>query len=265
MARIVYITEVVTALAAGAERRFQADRYLALLAATGDVTLKGTGANEFGKGGSLLPVRVCIGGLDGPIGMVIFRNDTGAPITFTAVTSNAPIIDNRDSAAAGLAANVAVTNAPSVDGQAAEGAVPAGNPHRMGGYDGAALRTLRTDAEGRQVALPIAVPADQAFGRISVGTTAETTLIAQVATKRHGLTGVVIANLDTAACTVDFRDSTGGTIRFSVTVPAGTSVTYSFPVPWWAVAVNTNWTAKLRAAKATNDIDISAQSFQVGY
>jgi len=266
----LYQTQTQT-LAAGAESGFQADRFLRVLASTGTLTIVGTGANDFGSAGASLPPRVQIAGplgMDGqrePIGPIRLRNDTAGPVTFTIATSNAPIDDSRDVGETAVTTTVTVSGVVDVDGQAAEGAAPAGQPHRIAGTDGAALRTLRTDAEGRAVVLPVGVPAGQDLNRLVIGTDVETTLIAQVAATRHGLTGITIANRDTAATTVDLRDTTGGTVRATYTVPAGETLSFSYPVPWWAAATNTNWTAKLRAAVATNDVEISVQSFRVGY
>lgn len=395
MPRTLFQTSTFT-LAAGAEAGFQADSYLRLLSSTGAVTLVSTAANDFGPAGASFPNRFQITGplaadgvMRGPIGPVRFKNNTGGSITFTVATSNNPMEDSRDLAETGLTGTVTVSGITDVEGAAAEGAAPAGNPVRMAGSDGAALRTMATDnggrpvvvgaaaagaahtgnpvmmggsdgtnaqrlrtdtsgrpivtgaaasgsavtgnpvlaagsdgtnarslstdtggrltissaaaahdaavagnpvrtagralsahytavssgdtadlitdLNGRQVVAPIGLPQSQDQNRITLTTTTETTLIGQVASVRHGMTVLTIANRDTVACTVDLRDTTGGTIRRSIIVPAGQTFCCDMIAGWWQAAVNTNWTAQLRAATTTNAVEISCQSFRVGY
>ena len=138
-----------TTLAAGASCGFDADAYFAILATSGALTLKARGTNDFGASGSILPGRVTIAGdvaADGRrsrIGQLIIQNDTAGAVTFTVATSSGEIIDVRGSGETGLATDV--------EGPAAEGAAPSGNPLRVAGSDGAALRTLRTDTTGRAI------------------------------------------------------------------------------------------------------------------
>lgn len=394
MPRTLYQTSTFT-LAAGAEAGFQADSFLRLLSSTGAVTLVSTAANDFGRDGATFPNRFQITGpvgADGarlPIGPVRFKNGGGAPITFTVATSNNPMEDARDLAETGLTGTVTISGVSDVEGAAAEGAAPSGNPVRMAGSDGAALRTLATDTtgrervvgaaaagaahagdpvlmggsdgtnaqrlrvdtsgravvtgaaasgaavtgnpvlaagsdgtnarslttdtggrltissaaaahdsavsgnpvrtagralsahytavssgdtadlitdlNGRQVVAPIGLPQSQDQNRITLSTTTETTLITAVASVRHGMTVLTIANRDTAATTVDIRDTTAGTIRRTIIVPAGQTFCCDMVAGWWQAAVNTNWTAQLRAATTANAVEISVQSFRVGY
>lgn len=109
------------------------------------------------------------------------------------------------------------------------------------------------------------IPQLQDMNRITLSTTTETTLIASVASIRHGVHGLIIANRDTAAATVDLRDTTAGIIRHSIIVPAGQTVSIPFDYGWWQNLANTNFTAQLRAAITTNAVEISALSYRVPY
>ena len=119
--------------------------------------------------------------------------------------------------------------------------------------------SLMGDLAGRQIIKQLGFPQANVFGRVTLTTTTETTLIAAVASNRLELDNLVIANRDSAATTVDIRDTTGGTVRWSIIVPAGQTVAVSFRgVP--AAAVNTNLTAQLRGA-ATTAVEISANGY----
>lgn len=75
-------------------------------------------------------------------------------------------------------------------------------------------------------------------------TTAETPLIAAVASTFLDLVSLVVINTSTSATQVDFRDSSGGTIRLSLYVPAGDTRGIALPVPFPQSVVNQAWTAK---------------------
>lgn len=93
---------------------------------------------------------------------------------------------------------------------------------------------------------------------ITLTDTTETTLIAAVASTFLDLESVVISNTSSTAVRVDFRDTTGGSVRFSVYVGAGQASGF---IPKKAIkqtAVNTNWTAKLSGS--VTDVRIYAQA-----
>jgi hypothetical protein len=162
--RALYQTSTFT-LAAGAECNFQAAQFLRVLSSTGALTIVSTSANDFGSGGASIPARVQVAGpvlLDGTraaIGPVRFKNGTGVSITFTVATSNASIDDSRDTGETGLTGTVAISGNATVVGPGAEAAAPAGNPVRMAGSDGAALRTLHTDTAGNPIIVGAAAEA----------------------------------------------------------------------------------------------------------
>lgn len=78
--------------------------------------------------------------------------------------------------------------------------------------------------------------------------TAETTVVAAAASTFNDLTAIVISNTSATAARVDFRDTTAGSVLFSIYVPAGDvrGATFNRPVP--QTSVNTNWTAQSSAS-----------------
>lgn len=122
-----------------------------------------------------------------------------------------------------------------------------------------------TDLHGRQVIALGNVDQLKDKNRITLTTTTETTLIAAVASVRHVVNKLIIANRDTVACTVDIRDATAGTVRSSIVIPAGQTFVENDVVGDPQNAVNTNWTAQLRAATTTNAVEISVRSYRLGF
>jgi molybdenum cofactor biosynthesis enzyme len=130
-------------------------------------------------------------------------------------------------------------------------------------YDGVrgttALPTAVTDGQlvgaaadkyGRQVVLPVTI-------RDLIGTqtttinnsTAETTVVSQAASVFNDLLMLVISNTSGTAARLDFRDTTGGSVLFSLYAPAGDTRGFSLGgvvIP--QTSVNTNWTAQSSAS-----------------
>jgi hypothetical protein len=80
---------------------------------------------------------------------------------------------------------------------------------------------------------------------VLTASTAETTLVGATASTFHDLLEVTFCNSSlTTATQVDIRDSTGGTVRCSVFVPAGSTVVKAWHTPLPQATVNTNWTAQ---------------------
>lgn len=82
-------------------------------------------------------------------------------------------------------------------------------------------------------------------------TTTETSLIAAVASTFNDIVSLVVINTSATATQVDFRDSTAGTIRLSLYVPAGDTRGIALPTPLPQAAVNTAWTAKCGTSVAS--------------
>ena len=161
-----------------------------------------------------------------------------------------------------------VTNAVKVTGNAGgafdaatNAAVPA-NAVQIGGVSSTALPSAFTatdlapmmmDKFGRQVVLPFSIrdltlPMTQLT---LTSTTTETSLIAAVASTFNDLASVIVINTSATATQVDFRDSTAGTIRLSLYVPAGDTRGATFTTPLPQNAVNTAWTAKCGTSVAS--------------
>lgn len=88
--------------------------------------------------------------------------------------------------------------------------------------------------------------------------TAETTLIPAVAAQFNDLLSIVCINTSATPTRVDFRDSTAGTIRFSIQCPAGDTRGISLTAGMPQAAVNTAWTAQ--CSVSVSSIIITGQS-----
>lgn len=79
--------------------------------------------------------------------------------------------------------------------------------------------------------------------------TSETTIGTAVASTFLDLVGLIISNTSATAARVDIRDTTGGSVLFSLYIPAGDVRGFSLPgssIP--QTTVNTNWTAQSSAS-----------------
>ena len=119
--------------------------------------------------------------------------------------------------------------------------------------------TIQGDLAARPVMRPIGMPQANAYGRVTLTTTTETTLLSATASNRWELDNVVIANRDTVAHTVDIRDALAGTVRWSIVVPAGTTQALSLDgAP--SSAANAAVTAALREA-ATTAVEVAVNAY----
>lgn len=115
------------------------------------------------------------------------------------------------------------------------------------------LTGTMVDKFGRQVVLPngtrdIVNPITQLT---LTSTTTETSLIGAVASTFNDLLSLIVINTSATATQVDFRDSTGGTVRLSIYVPAGDTRGAVFHSPMPQATVNTAWTAKCGTSVAS--------------
>jgi len=78
--------------------------------------------------------------------------------------------------------------------------------------------------------------------------TSETTVFTAVASTFLDLTAIAVANTSATATRVDFRDTTAGSVLFSIYVPAGDTRGIVFTRPFPQTTVNTNWTAQSSAS-----------------
>ena len=157
-----------------------------------------------------------------------------------------------------------------VFGDVAHDAVDSGNPLSLGGIArtafaavSAALDRVKAtfDLQGRQIVRINAMRGLRIKNPITLTNTTETTLLTAAASTFHDLTKVIVSNTSATAVRVDFRDTTAGTVMFSIYAPAGQTVGFTDSTdPIEQAAVNTNWTAQLSAA--VTDVRIFAQAIR---
>lgn len=137
-------------------------------------------------------------------------------------------------------------------------AVPANAAYNAGNAS-TALATAATagntvgamyDKFGRQVVLPLTIRdlVGTQTTTISASTT-ETTIVTAAASTFNDLMLLVISNTSATAARVDIRDTTAGSVLFSIYVPAGDVRGFSMggvAIP--QTTVNTNWTAQSSAS-----------------
>jgi len=93
---------------------------------------------------------------------------------------------------------------------------------------------------------------------ITLSDTTETILIsAGGAGVFHDLTLLWVTNSSVTAVRVDFRDATGGTVRFSLALAANGGAVPPILIPIAQITANNNWTAQL--SSAVTDVRIFAQ------
>jgi hypothetical protein len=149
-----------------------------------------------------------------------------------------------------------------VVGTVAHDGADSGNPVKVGGVARTTNPTavaagdrvdLFADDLGRSVVYPIAPRDGIVVGsRISLTSTTETTLVAATASTFHDLVMLILSNESATEVRVDFRDTTAGTVLFSIDLAGdGGGAVIPFRVPWPQATVNTNWTAQCSSAVST--------------
>lgn len=153
----------------------------------------------------------------------------------------------------------------------ATGATGAAVPSRAS-YDGViaatALPTAATagnltgsiaDKYGRSVTLPITIRDLTGTQTTTISaSTSETTIVTAAASVFNDLVMLVISNTSgTTNTRIDFRDTTGGSVLFSLfSIGGAPPIGFALPVPIPQTSVNTNWTAQ--CATSTTDVRIYA-------
>jgi hypothetical protein len=164
--------------------------------------------------------------------------------------------------------NAAQSGAWSVGSSTATGSAVPANAFYEGGIAKTALPAAATDGNltgamvdkfGRQVCL-IGSIRDLTGTQTTTlsASTAETTIVTQAASIFNDLVMLIVSNTSAATNTrIDFRDTTAGTVLFSLfSVGGAAPVGFALPVPIPQTTVNTNWTAQ--CATSTTDIRIYA-------
>lgn len=114
-----------------------------------------------------------------------------------------------------------------------------------------------TDTQLRASAVTVVlnqVRASKVDQTTTISTTTETTVLTAAASTYHDLTQVMVANTSLVDVRVDFRDTTAGSVRFSLMCKAGVTTGFTTTDPVIQTTVNTNWTATL--ATAVTDLRI---------
>lgn len=163
-----------------------------------------------------------------------------------------------------------LTNALPVGGNVAHDAVDSGNPVKTGGVGRTTNPTAVADGDraalflddlGRTVAYPI-VPRDRIVtgARVTLTTTAETTLLAAGGAGVFRDVVMILATNDSdTPVRLDFRDATGGTVQFSLTLREGGGTEPApFRVPWPQTTANNAWTVQASAAATSLYVSVLA-------
>ena len=156
----------------------------------------------------------------------------------------------------------------SVCGCTAAGVADAGNPVKVGFVGRTTLPTAVTDGQrangisdvcGRQIINLGTVRGLRGTQTTTItSSTGETTIVTAAASTFNDLVMLIVSNTaNGTSTTIDFRDTTGGTVIFSLRAPANS--TNGFAIPGYAIpqtTANTNWTAQ--CGTSTNNIRIFA-------
>lgn len=157
----------------------------------------------------------------------------------------------------------------SVQGTVAHDSAAANNPVQVG-YNARSTNVTAVsdndvarpicDLNGRQIVIEGGPQQLQDMNRTVLTTTTETTHIAAVASVRHHIGSMIVANLSAAnSVQVDVRDTTAGTIRMTFNLAANQSIAFD-PRSWSQNAVNTNWT--VQATGTSPNVAISSRSWR---
>ncbi|MFZ1301479.1 MAG: hypothetical protein WAQ27_02780 [Candidatus Microsaccharimonas sp.] len=144
----------------------------------------------------------------------------------------------------------------------ASGTADSSNPHKIGGQARTTNPTAVADAArvnfigdklGKQVVVGSIRELKVQQQTTITSSTAETTILAAVASTFLDVYGLIISNTSATVCSVAIKDATAGTTRFNVSVLPGD--TFTFMVPESAAhsqaVVNNNWTATCSASVAS--------------
>jgi len=113
---------------------------------------------------------------------------------------------------------------------------------------------IMTDQVGRGVSRPVQVRDLVQTAYVTGDEVQENSLIVGVGGEFHDLIYVTAANESDAAINLDFRQTTGGTVQFSIELPATDSRTVSPPVPTPQDAQDAAWTVQNSAADNSNTV-----------
>lgn len=240
----------------GAKRDVDAMEFLALASADGPLEVGGR------YDSTLLPfdVRQIIGDGTGPLGKMQVHNPGVSPVVCLILTSSRAIRWSDPSTGAVVAIVGAVTVNWTQDNTV--GGEARSTLHALAA-DGAKVRLVQ-GLDGRLIVGGSQVRdlTNDACVDVVLGT--ETIIVPAIAAHKQDLTGVIVANSDSADHKVRLRDAAGGVVRLVVKVKAGETVVATLPRGVIQQrAINTDWTAQLDAAVSANPVSITACTEQV--
>lgn len=154
-------------------------------------------------------------------------------------------------------------------GNLAHDAVDAGNPVKIGAQARQTNPTAVADGDrvnitaddlGRQI-IVVGQVRDLIVDNTTTITssTSETTILAAVASTFLDIRCLWVSNTSATAVRVDFRDTTAGSVRFSLQVPAGDTRGFVVPTAIKQTTANNNWTAQSSGSVADLMIYIQAE------
>lgn len=202
---------------------------------------------------------------------VVSIDDNGASLTVdgTVAVSSLPALVAGTAAIGKLAANSGV-DIGDVDvtsltgGTIAHDGADSGNPIKVGARAVSTLASATmvaaadradnvSDLDGAQIMRPYCPNADILVERVSDtgGTSTASTVFGATASARNCITTIAVTNVSLTAGHIDFRDGTGGTILFTLPIPAGGGAVISFPVPLRQTTANTAFAYDVSAALTT--------------
>ena len=152
-------------------------------------------------------------------------------------------------------------------GDIAAAATDSGNPVKIGGIAASATPTKVTAAQranawfglrGEQITQGNTRENKGVTHTTITASVSETTIVAQVASTFLDLYGLILTNSSATASTVTIKDSTSGTVRAVIEVPAGDTRGFMLPIDAGIpqATVNNNWTAT--CGTSVTSIDVTA-------
>lgn len=193
---------------------------------------------------------------------------TGGGVEATAlrvtIASDSTGVLSVDDNGGALTVDNAGTFAVQSSGSVAHDAADSGNPVKVGGKARTTNPTAVADADrvdatfddlGRQVVVLSQVRDLVTHQHTQIASSSsETTIGTAVASTFLDLVSLVITNQTATAVNCTIKDSTAGTTRMIIALPASGGAVMNFPVPVPQATVNNNWTCTLSSAAVTVNI-----------
>jgi hypothetical protein len=180
---------------------------------------------------------------NGRLKVEAFSGET-LPVSAATMEASLSVMDDWDNTA---------SDGASVSGDVAHDGVDAGEPVKMGGKALTAEPTAVAandrvnamyDIYGHQITRGALREMKGAQTTTITSSTAETTVVTADATYKLDVYGIIVTNTSATATEVTFKDSTAGTSRFMISVPANDMRGFMLPIDSGHLqnAANNNWT-----------------------